>query len=67
MARQRETYSVMALQWKSPGFLVRGFPFFAAGMAGQYDLGNPNTRSAIWHMISCALTGAMRGIYDSRR
>ena len=33
----------------------------------QYDFGSPSTRSAMWHMISWALTGAIRGMYDSRR
>ena len=34
--------------------------------AGQYDLGRPSTFSAIKHMMSCGLTGARRGIQDSR-
>ena len=33
----------------------------------QYDFGNPNTFSAIKHKIICMLTGARRGIMDSRR
>jgi alpha-methylacyl-CoA racemase len=33
----------------------------------QYDFGSPSTFSAMKHRISCGLTGARRGIHDSRR
>ncbi len=33
----------------------------------QYDFGSPSTFSAMKHMMSCGLMGAMRGIMISRR
>lgn len=33
----------------------------------QYDLGKPNTRSAMKLKMSCGLMGAMRGIRLSRK
>jgi len=44
---------------------ITGFAHSAS--AHQYDLGNPNTFSAMKHRMSCGLTGAKRGIHDSRR
>jgi hypothetical protein len=37
------------------------------GLHAQYDLGSPRTFSAMKQRISCGLTGARRGIHDSRR
>ena len=41
-------------------------PSIPCTSARQYDLGKPSTFSAIKHMMSCGLTGARRGIHDSR-